>query len=115
MLVFMSTVSLSLMCTGLVSINVGLGAIFPKFEKGSAANIASGQGGIIAAFISMGYVLVSIMVLGLTLRRSFVIASSVQVLAGPLSQALIFLTVLTVIIAILFLRTGYRSRLKRDF
>lgn len=115
MLVFMSTVSLSLMCIALVSINVGLGAIFPRFEKGSAANIASGQGGIIAAFVSMGYVLVSIMVLGLTLRRSFVIAESVEVLAKPLSLALIFLTVLTVFIAFLFLRTGYRSLLKRDF
>ncbi len=114
-LVFMSTVSLSLMCMALVSINVGLGAIFPRFEKGSAANIASGQGGIIAAFTSMGYVLVSIMVLGLTLRRSFVIAASVQVLAEPLGQALIFLTVLTVFVAFVFLRTGYRSLVKRDF
>ena len=114
-LVFMSTVSLSLMCIALVSINVGLGAIFPRFEKGSAANIASGQGGIIAAFASMGYVLVSIMVLGFTLRRSFVIASSVQVLIKPLSQALIFLTVMTVFIAIVFLWTGYRSLVKRDF
>ena len=114
-LVCMSTVSLTLMCTALVSINVGLGAIFPRFEKGSAANIASGQGGIIAAFASMGYVLVSVMILGLTLRRSFVIASAVQVLAKPLSHALIFLTVLTVCIAFAFLRTGYRSLVKRDF
>ncbi len=114
-LVCMSTVSLSLMCTALVSINVGLGAIFPRFEKGSAANIASGQGGIIAAFASMGYVLVSVMVLGLTLRRSFIIAESVRVLAKPLSQALIFLAVLTVCIAFVFLRTGYKSLVKRDF
>ena len=114
-LVCMSTVSLSLMCTALVSINVGLGAIFPRFEKGSAANIASGQGGIIAAFASMGYVLVSVMVLGLTLRRSFIIAESVRVLAKPLSQALIFLAVLTVCVAFVFLRTGYRSLTKRDF
>ncbi|NOQ23371.1 MAG: hypothetical protein GQ565_12095 [Candidatus Aegiribacteria sp.] len=114
-LVCMSTVSLSLMCIALVSINVGLGAVFPRFEKGSAANIASGQGGIIAAFASMGYVLVSIMVLGLTLRRSFIIAESVQVHSRPLSQALIFLAVLTVCIAFAFLRTGYRSLVKRDF
>lgn len=114
-LVGMSTVSLSLMCIALVSINVGLGAVFPRFEKGSAASIASGQGGIIAAFASMGYVLVSVMVLGLTLRRSFTASESVQVLLKPLSQSMVFLAILTVIVAFVFLRTGYRSLVKRNF
>ncbi len=114
-LVAMSTVSLSLMCIALVSINVGLGAIFPRFDKGSAANIASGQGGIIAAFSSMGFVLISVMLLGLTLRRSFAVAQSVQVLSRPLNQALIFLAGLTLCVTFVFLRTGYRSLLKRDF
>ena len=114
-LVGMSTVSLSLMCTALVSINVGLGAVFPRFEKGSAANIASGQGGIIAAFASMGYVLVSVMVLGLTLRRSFSEGAYMQTLAQQSNIALLFLTGLTVAVAYIFIRTGYRSLVKRDF
>ncbi|MCD4701582.1 MAG: hypothetical protein K8S24_06970 [Candidatus Aegiribacteria sp.] len=114
-LIGISTVSLSLMCTALVSINVGLGAVFPRFEKESAANIASGQGGIIAAFISMGYVLVSVMVLGLTLRRSFSEGSHMQVLAQQSNIALLFMTVLTVAVAYIFIRMGYRSLVKRDF
>jgi ABC-2 type transport system permease protein len=114
-LVFMSTVSLTLMCIALVSINVGLGAVFPRFEKGSAASIASGQGGIIAAFVSMGYVLTFIMVLGFTLRRSFTTAASLQGLVRPLNEALIFLTGLTVIVAYIFIKMGYRSLVKRNF
>lgn len=114
-LVSMSTVSLILMCIALVSINVGLGAVFPRFEKGSAANIASGQGGIIAAFVSMGYVLIFIMVLGLIMRRSFTVAMPVRALAGSLNIVLVFLTVLTLIVAYVFIRIGYRSLVKRDF
>jgi len=111
----MSTVSLSLMCIALVSINVGLGAVFPRFEKGSGANIASGQGGIIAAFVSMGYVLTSVTVLGLTLRKSFTEAAPVEAFARPLNIALTFLAVLTLIIAYIFVRMGYRSLVKRDY
>jgi ABC-2 type transport system permease protein len=114
-LVSISTVSLLLMCIALVSINVGLGAIFPRFEKESAANIASGQGGIIAAFASMGYVLMSIMVLGLTVRRSFTAAAPLHDLLRPLNNALIFLTGLTVIVAYIFIKMGYRSLVKRNF
>lgn len=114
-LVSMSTVSLLLMCIALVSINVGLGAVFPRFEKGSAANIASGQGGIIAAFVSMGYVLIFIMILGLIMRRSFIVAAPVRDLAASLNIVLIFLTGLTLIVAYVFIRMGYRSLMKRDF
>ncbi len=114
-LVSVSTISLSLMCIALISINVGLGAVFPRFEKGSAANIASGQGGIIAAFASMGYVLISVTVIGLTMRRSFTAAAPVQALIRPLNNALIFLAVLTIIVATGFIRMGYRSLMKRNF
>ena len=114
-LVSMSTASLSLMCIALVSINVGLGAVFPRFEKGSAASIASGQGGIIAAFVSMGYVLTFITVLGLIFRRSFTAAEPVQALVKPMNISLIFLIGLTVIVACIFNKMGYRSLVKRNF
>lgn len=114
-LVGVSTVSLLLMCIALVSINIGLGAVYPRFEKESAANIASGHGGIIAAFASMGYVLVSVTVLGLTMRRSFSAASPVRALIEPLNNALIFLTGLTICVVFIFIRTGYRSLIKRNF
>jgi ABC-2 type transport system permease protein len=114
-LVGISTVSLTLMCIALVSINVGLGAVYPKFDRASAANIASGHGGIIAAFISMGYVLISVSLLGLTLRNSFSSSGIVHILTRPLFYTLTFLLVLTVSAAFIFVRAGYRSLEKRDF
>lgn len=114
-LVASSTIALGLMCIALISINTGLGAVFPRFEKGSAASIASGQGGIIAAFASMGYVLVAVTVLGLTIRRAFPAGGSEQVLIKPMTTALIFLGIVTVIVTLIFIRIGYRSLVKRDY
>ncbi len=114
-LVAISAVSLTLMCTALVSINVGLGAVFPRFEKGSAANIASSQGGIISAFASMAYVLVSITILGLTLRNSFAARFPSEALLRTMRISLGTLTVLTAASALIFTRSGYRSLVRRDF
>ena len=114
-LVGISTASLTLMCIALVSINVGLGAVFPRFEKGSAANIASSQGGIIAAFASMGYVLISVTILGITLRRSFSSAFPGETLLRNMWTALGWLLALTLVTVLAFIRAGYRSLSGRDF
>jgi hypothetical protein len=110
-----STVSLVLMCTALVSINVGLGAVFPRFDRGSAANIASSHGGIIAAFASMGYVLVSVTILGLTLRNSFAAVYPSRALVRMMTFSLGGLAVLTAVTSLIFTRSGYRSLVRRDF
>jgi len=115
LLTLLSTLSLLFMCMALVSINVGLGAVFPKFEKGSAANIASGHGGIIASFASMGYVLVSITVLGLTLRTSFTAVDHWKSLFRSVNISILILSGLTAAVAYIFIRSGYRSLTKRDF
>ena len=115
LLMTVSTVSLTLMCVALVSINVALGAVFPRFEKGSAANIASGQGGIIAAFASMGYVLVMITVLGMTLRGSFTVATPVEAYSGSIYRALAFMAGITLIASFGFIRAAYSSFAGRDF
>ncbi len=114
-LLTVSTVAMVLMCVALVSINVGLGAIFPRFDRGSAANIASSHGGIIAAFASMAYVLLSVSVLGVTLRSSFAADSPVSALASYMRFSLGSLTVLTLLVCAAFLRAGYRSLERRDF
>ncbi|MFO8183444.1 MAG: hypothetical protein R6U39_04660 [Candidatus Aegiribacteria sp.] len=114
-LVAVSTISLTLMCAALVSINTGLGAVFPRFDRGSAANIASSQGGIIAAFASMSYVLVSVTLLGMTLRNSFAARSPSTALLQYMKVSVGWLTVLTAVVVVLFVRAGYRSLAGRDF
>lgn len=115
LLVAVSTASLTMMCVALVSINAGLGAVFPRFEKGSAANIASSHGGIIAAFSSMGYVLVSVTVLGMTLRRSFASTEPFSALGVMLRNSILMLLALTLAVSLIFVRIGYRSLAGRDF
>jgi ABC-2 type transport system permease protein len=114
-LVVSSAVALGLMCIALVSINTCLGAVFPRFDKGSAASIASGHGGIIAACASMGYVLVAVSVLGMTIRRALPAFGSEQALTGPMTVALIFLGIVTGAVTLISLKIGYRSLKKRDF
>ncbi len=109
------TISLTLMCTALVCINTGLGAIYPRFEQGSAASIASGQGGIISAFASMGYVLVAVSLLGWVIRTGLPAAGSESFLAAPMARAVVFLILFTAAVSILSIRGAVRSLRRRDF
>ena len=115
MLVVSSAVALVLMCIALVSINTCLGAVFPRFDKGSAASIASGHGGIIAACVSMGYVLFAVSVLGMTIRRALPEGGTEQALTGPMTVALTILGIVTAVVMFVSLKVGYRSLKKRDF
>lgn len=114
-LVVSSTVALVFVCIALVCINTCLGAVFPRFDKDSAVSIASGHGGIIAACASMGYVLVAVSVLGMTIRRALPALGSEQALIEPMTVALIILGILTGVVTFISLRIGYRSLRKRDF
>lgn len=114
-LVVSSTIALGLMCVALVNINTCLGAVFPRFDKGSAASIASGHGGIIAACASMGYVLFAVSVLGMTIRRALPAGGSEQALIEPMTVALFILGIVTGAVMYISLRIGSRSLKKRDF
>ncbi len=110
-----TTMALLLMCLALVSINVGLGAVFPRFRKGSGASIASGQGGIIAAFASMGYVLLAVTVLGGVVRTGFPAAGTETYMVRPMAWALLFLVVVTAGVSTLSMGLSLRSFERRDF
>jgi len=115
LMVVSTTAALVFMCLALVSINTGLGAVFPRFERGSAASIASGQGGIIAAFASMGYVLTAVSLLGFVVRKGFPAAGSESVLAVPMTKAVLLLAVVTGSVGWWAMSTGLRSLRKRNF
>ena len=79
--------ALLLLCTVLVSINIALGAIYPRFDDNNAANIASGQGGIIAAFASTAFVLLVVASLSWVTRSYMVMGYRESAMLEPLLRA----------------------------
>jgi ABC-2 type transport system permease protein len=79
--------ALLLLCTVLVSINIALGAIYPRFDDNNAANIASGQGGIIAAFASTAFVLLVVALLSWVTRSYMVMGYRESAMLEPLLRA----------------------------
>lgn len=76
-----------LLCAVLVSINISLGAIYPRFDDNNAANIASGQGGIIAAFVSTAFVLLVVASLSWVTRSYMVMGYRESAMLQPLLRA----------------------------
>jgi ABC-2 type transport system permease protein len=114
-LVMESAVSLLVICIVLVSINVSLGSIYPDFGDNNAANIASGQGGIISAFVSTGYVLVMVAVLSFVTRSYLTVGFHEEVLVAPLLRASAFSIPLSAALAWISVRLARRSLRRRDF
>ncbi len=100
----------------LISINLGMGCIFPQFNEDNPSKIASGSGGIISALISIGYIALVIIIFsapvhnylishywGRNLNLRIIILSFV---------AFIILNFATIYLPILW---GIKSMNKRDF
>jgi ABC-2 type transport system permease protein len=58
-----SMVMVVVMSLGLTGMSVGIGAILPNFKEDNPARIANGLGGTLNAFLSLGYILVSVLML----------------------------------------------------
>lgn len=111
-----TVVSIAVMTIVLVSINIGLGAVYPEFGDNNAAHIASGQGGIISAFVSMGFVLFLISVLSFVTRRymSSGIYNS-KSLAEYLFTGFLIIIPVAVVVSFLFTGIAFKNLKKRDF
>ncbi len=107
--------SIVLMSFALSSINTALGAVFPSFSDNSPASIASGQGGIIAAFASMGYVLSMVTALSYATRAYLVEGFRERAISGPLALTAVITIPLTVLVSVLSMRGALRSFSRRDF
>ncbi len=110
-----SGIAMLFICFVLVSINIGLGSIFPSFGARSTATVASGQGGIISAFASMGYVLFMIAVLSIITRRYLTDGFRESVLISPLLNSLILVLPVSAIVSFFSIRLALRSLRRRDF
>ncbi len=75
----------------LSTINITLGCVFMKKGEGSAVSLSSGQGGIIAAFASVAFVLFVVTVLSVVTRRYMTDNFTEAMLAGPVRDSIVFL------------------------
>ncbi len=102
-----STLFLLIMSLGLVSLALGLGAVFPRFDETNPMRITSGAGGIITVLASLLYV--GIMVAGMILVYKLWMASG---WSNRLGLLLLAIGIVNLIVIYVPLRWGRRVLLK---
>lgn len=100
----------------LSTINISLGCIFMRKGAGSAVSVSSGQGGIIAAFASVAFVLFIVAILSVVTRRYMTDNFTELMLAGPVRNS-IFLLMLPAGAGVSFImyRAGMKNLRERIF
>lgn len=104
-----------LMALALSSINTALGAIYPSFSDNSPASIASGQGGIVAAFASMGYVLAMVTTISFATRAYLAEGFHEAAMVASLGRVALFIVPLTALVTVGSMRGALASFRRRDF
>lgn len=100
----------------LSTINISLGCIFLRRGAGSAVSVSSGQGGIIAAFASVAFVLFVVSVLSWVTRRYMTDNFTEQMLAGPVRNSIIYLMIpFGAIVSFIMYGAGMNNLRKRIF
>ncbi len=100
----------------LATLNISLGCIFLKRDSGSAVSISSGQGGIIAAFASVAFVLFVVSVLSWVTRRYMSDNFTELMLAIPVRNSILFMMLPVGLLTIFFsYRAGMKNLRKRVF
>ncbi len=111
-----AVLSVLLSTIALASINICLGAVFLRSGADSAVSIASGQGGIIAAFSSMGFILLMISQHSVVTRRYMTDGFTEAMLGVPMLRSIAFLLLpAAVIVSLACVRSGLRSLDRRVF
>lgn len=111
-----AVLSVLLATFALASINICLGAVFLRAGGDSAVSIASGQGGIIAAFSSMGFILLMITQHSVITRRYMTDGFTEAMLGVPMLRSIAFLLLpVTVVTCLWCVRQGMRSLSRRVF
>ena len=111
-----AVISVLLATVALTSINICLGAVFLRGGNDSAVSIASSQGGIIAAFASMGFVLLMITQHSIVTRRYMLDGFTEEMLAEPMLRSILLLLLpLTLFVGFSSVWLGIRSLKRRVF
>jgi len=100
----------------LISINLGMGCIFPQFNEDNPAKIASGSGGIISALTSIGYIAIVIILFSAPVHNYL----TSHYFNRPLNSKIIIASfvafgILSFLTIYLPMRLGIKAMEKRDF
>jgi len=102
--------------TSLISINLGMGCIFPQFNEDNPSKIASGSGGIIAALTSITYIAVVIIIFASPVRNyllSWYFKKPVNI--SLVTVCFVIFVILNFATIYLPVKFGIRATKKRDF
>ena len=115
-MIILTAVGILLMSISLVSLNVGLGILFPNFEELNPMRIASSGGGMIAALLSLIYVAVVVVIIALpTYRYASYLALGDTFSNWEIFGAVVALIVVNTAATVIPLKLGLKSVAKREF
>jgi hypothetical protein len=100
----------------LSTINISLGCIFLSKGASNAVSVSSGQGGIIAAFASVAFVLFIVTILSWVTRRYMTDNFTELMLAGPVRDSIVLLMLpVGLLVSLAMYRAGMRNLRERIF
>ncbi|PIE51194.1 hypothetical protein CSA37_13070 [Candidatus Fermentibacteria bacterium] len=100
----------------LSTINISTGCLFMRKEAGSAVSISSGQGGIISAFASVGFVLFMVGVLSWVTKKYMTDNFTELMLAKPVRDSILYLMLpVGFTVSIASFRAGIKNLRERVF
>jgi ABC-2 type transport system permease protein len=109
--------SVLLMSVALVSLSVGMGAIYPRFEERNPGKIASSVGGILTTVLSLVYVGLMVVIAALPAQRysMYKMDPTLPFPRFEVTLSLVMMAILNLTTIIIPLRLGYLSMKKRDY
>ncbi len=111
-----TAVGILLMSVSLVSLNVGLGILFPNFEELNPMRIASSGGGMIAALLSLAYVGIMVVIVAVpTYRYTYNLAFGEEFSRWEIFVAVVLMLAVNAAATVIPLRLGLKNIGKREF
>ena len=115
-MMLITAVGILLMSISLVSLNVGLGILFPNFDELNPMRIASSGGGMIAALLSLAYVGIMVVIAALPTYRYASRAAFGETLSSwEIISSIVAMVVINLAATIIPLRLGLKNIGKREF
>ncbi len=117
LLMVLTFFSVLLMSVSLVSLSVGMGAIYPRFEERNPGKIASSVGGMLTTVLSLIYVGLMVVIAAIPAQRYSIykIDPTIPFPKFEVTISLIMMAILNLTTTIIPLRLGFLSMKKRDY
>jgi ABC-2 type transport system permease protein len=117
LLMILTFFSVLLMSVSLVSLSVGMGAIYPRFEERNPGKIASSVGGMLTTVLSLIYVGLMVVIAALPAQRYSIykMDPTIPFPRFEVTVSLVMMAILNLTTTIIPLRLGFLSMKKRDY